>query len=210
MISVSNLGPRPVADPALRLSAARGAVLAFVVEAGRSVTVQEVASSSGQHVNTVREHLEALVEAGLVTRQSKPPSGRGRPAIAYAAEAESSPLRGNKEYVALVDALVAHIKDTSPDVLADAEAVGRRWAADTPKGESVEEMLTRMGFDPVLESTNTLLLRTCPVLAAAKRNPDVVCAMHLGLLRTVHGEEVDLEPFVKDGCLLHLAPAKQD
>lgn len=203
---MSNLGPRPVADPALRLSAARGAVLAYVVEAGRSVTVQEVAASSGQHVNTVREHLEALVEAGLATRQSKPPSGRGRPAIAYAAEAESSPLRGNKEYVALVDALVAHIKDTSPDVPADADAIGRRWAGDTAQGESIEDMLTRMGFDPVRVSTNTLLLRTCPVLAAAKRNPDIVCAMHLGMLRALMGEDLDLVPFVQDGCLVQLAP----
>ena len=204
MISVSNLGPRPVADPALRLSAARGAVLAYVVEAGGAVTVQDVAASSGQHVNTVREHLEALVEAGLVTRESKPPSGRGRPAIAYAADAESSPLRGNKEYVALVDALVAHLKDTSADVLADADAVGRRWAKDSPQGESIEELMTRMGFDPVRESEKSLLLRTCPVLAAARRNPELVCAMHLGMLRERHGEDVDLEPFVTDGCLLHL------
>lgn len=185
-------------------------MLAYVVEAGKPVTVQEVAASSGQHVNTVREHLEALVESRLATREALPPSGRGRPAIAYAADEASSPLKGNQGYAALVDALVAHLKDTSPDVLKDALAVGRRWANEAPEGETIEDLLSRMGFDPVRESADTLRLQTCPVLSAAKRNPDVVCAMHLGMLRVLEGDDVELEPFVEDGCLLHLRRPKTD
>ncbi|MDO5498965.1 MAG: helix-turn-helix domain-containing protein [Propionibacteriaceae bacterium] len=209
---MGNVGPRPVAEPALRLSAARAAVLAYLVEVGRPVTVQLVSASSGQHPNTVREHLEALVDMGLVSRNALPPEGRGRPAIAYAVRAESSPLRSTREYASLVDALVAQLKETSRDVTGDALAVGRRWAADivdgSAPGERLIDLLRRMGFEPVEESAETLMLETCPVLSAARNNPDVVCAMHLGFLRTIVEEDVELEPFVNGGCRLHLRPRR--
>lgn len=204
---MTNIGPRPVAEPALRLSAARAAVLAFLIDSGRPVTVAEVSASSGQHTNTVREHLDALVEADLVSSERLPPSGRGRPAIAYAARTRNSVLRGTKEYVALVDALVTQLKRTSTNLEADSLAVGRAWAEDLTVEGTPQEKLRNMGFDAVPEAENQLLLETCPVLAAAKANPDVVCNIHLGLLRTIVGEETDLEPFVENGCRVRLPPS---
>ena len=44
-------------------------------------TAAELASRMGQHANTVREHLDALVALGLTTRERESPAGRGRPAI---------------------------------------------------------------------------------------------------------------------------------
>lgn len=207
---MTNLGPRPVAEPALRLSAARAAVLAFLIDAGKPVTVAEVSASSGQHANTVREHLDALVEADLVSRDRLPPSGRGRPAISYAARNRNSVLRSTKEYVALVDALVTQLKRTSRDLEADALAVGRAWAAELPAEGTPKEKLRDMGFEPVVEAQNQLLLLTCPVLAAAKANPDVVCNIHLGLLRVMAGEGTGLEPFVENGCRVRLPPSSTD
>lgn len=203
-MAVQKLGPRPVAEPAFRLSAARAAVLAFVIDADKPVTVAEITASSGQHANTVREHLDELVEADLVSRAPLPPQGRGRPAIAYTARTLNSPLRGTKEYVALVDALVTQLKRTSNDLEADALAVGYTWAEKLPGGQSAEELLRIMGFEPVVESANNLRLQTCPVLAAARRNPDVVCNIHLGLLRSVSGAGTQLAPFVEDGCRVTL------
>ena len=196
-----------MAEPALRLSAARAAVLAFLIDAGEPVTVAEVSASSGQHTNTVREHLDALVEADLVSRDTLPPKGRGRPAIAYAARSRSSALRGTKEYVTLVDALVTQLKRTSTDLEEDALAVGRAWAADVPTTGGPRDKLRQMGFESVQEPEGTLLLETCPVLAAAKANPDVVCNIHLGLLRSMLGEGTDLEPFVTNGCRVRMSTA---
>lgn len=200
---MSNVGPRPVAEPALRLSAARAAVLAFLVEQGGPVTVQEVSASSGQHSNTVREHLEALVDLRLATRQTTPAVGRGRPAIAYSTAAQTSPLRSTREYASLLDALITRLRSMSTDLADDALAVGRAWAEDVAPAESVEELLQRMGFEPVRESPKCVRLETCPVLAAARSNPDVVCTMHLGLLRALMGEGIELEPFVEGGCRIH-------
>ena len=193
-----------MAEPALRLSAARAAVLAYLVESGEAVTVQSVSHSSGQHPNTIREHLEALVDLGFVTRDRLPPEGRGRPAIAYQVRAESSPLRSTREYAALVDALVQQLKATSKDLQADSLEVGQRWAEGMDSDESLIELLQRMGFEPVQESPRTLLLETCPVLAAAHNNPDAVCTMHQGFLRAISHQDVELEPFVHGGCRLHL------
>lgn len=202
---MTQIGPRPVAEPALKLSAARAAVLAYLVEAGEPATVQTVSASSGQHPNTVREHLEALVELGFVTRDALPPQGRGRPAIAYTVRAGSSPLRSTREYASLVDALVAQLKATSKDIAADSLAVGQRWAEDVKTDEPLLDLLQRMGFDSIAESPRSVLLSTCPVLAAAQNNPDAVCTMHRGFLRAITEQDVDLEPFVDGGCRLHLS-----
>lgn len=203
-----------MAEPALRLSAARAAVLAYLSEEGRPVTVQEISASSGQHANTVREHLEALVGAGLATRETKPAQGRGRPAIAYSVASHSSPLRSAREYASLVQALISRLKDVSTDLTEDALAVGHVWAQEAGSGESIDDLLHRMGFEPVRESAQSIRLETCPVLAAARSNPDVVCTMHLGLIRALVGEGAELEPFVEGGCRIHLPappePGKDD
>lgn len=202
---MSPLGPRPVAEPALKLSAARVAVLAYLVEMRDPVTVLAVSASSGQHPNTVREHLEALVELGFVTRETLPPEGRGRPAIAYTVRAQSSPLRSTREYAVIVDALVAQLRELSRDLSRDSLEVGRRWATEVAEDEPLMGTLQRMGFEPVQEDKKTVLLETCPVLAAAQTNPDVVCTMHRGFLQAILRHDVQVEPFVDGGCRLHLA-----
>lgn len=184
-------------------------MLAHLVEVGDAVTVQSVSNSSGQHPNTVREHLEALVELGFVTRDRMPRQGRGRPAIGYTVRPQSSPLRSTREYAALVDALVEQLKATSRDVKADSLAVGRRWASDVRTGEPLVDMLKRMGYEPVLEGPDSLLLETCPVLAAAHNNPDAVCMMHQGFLEAISDRDVELEPFVDGGCRLHVARTRR-
>lgn len=201
---MSNFGPRPVAEPALRLSAARAAVLAYLNEEGRPVTVQEISATSGQHANTVREHLEALVGAGLATRETKPAEGRGRPAIAYSVASHSSPLRSAREYASLVQALISRLTDVSTDLTEDALAAGRVWAQEASAGESIDDLLSHMGFEPVWESAHSIRLETCPVLAAARSNSDVVCTMHLGLIRALVDEDAELEPFVEGGCRIRL------
>lgn len=114
------------------MSSARAAVLAYLVEVGTPVTVRQVSHSSGQHANTVRQHLDGLVEDGLVERSQQRPVGRGRPAIRYQAGAEATVLHSTREYVSLVDALAAiRSKNTKPELavraaLREAGATGYR------------------------------------------------------------------------------------
>ena len=62
-------------------------------------------------------------------------------------------------------------------------------------------------------SGTTVLLRTCPLLDAARRHPEVVCQVHLGLVAgalEAHGEPSEglgLVPFARPGaCVLTLPP----
>jgi predicted ArsR family transcriptional regulator len=110
--------------------------------------------------------------------------------------------------------------------IASAEAAGEAWgsalvgraARRTHARRAVRRLvaiLDRVGFAP--ETTTRpdapVRLRRCPFLALARERRDVVCSVHLGMLRGVLRtlaaplEAVALEPFVQpDLCLVRLAP----
>lgn len=205
MENQQELGPRPVVEPATRLSSARAAILAHLGRVGRPVTVKEIAADSGQHANTVREHLEALAEFGLVERGTAPPQGRGRPATTYVVAPDSDPLHGTREYAGLVDALATHLHATAPDPQAASIEAGRAWGRTLPAGTQTLDALENMGFAPETADGGLRLTR-CPLLTSAKRNPEVVCNVHLGLLRELAGDDAELEAFVPGGCLVLLPP----
>ena len=69
--SVKYRGPAPVRDAGgqVRLSAARAMVLEILQQRSEPVRVGDLAGLLGQHDNTVRAHLDELVEAGLAVRR---------------------------------------------------------------------------------------------------------------------------------------------
>ena len=79
--------------------------------------------------------------------------------------------------------------------------------------ESAAELVDDLGFGTESDSRATRVkLTRCPLLEAAHRFPDVVCAVHEGLARAAmqdYGADpsgVRLVPFAEPGaCLLHLA-----
>src|SRR5262245_24839324 len=81
LYSVKNnrqLGPAPAtARRAPRLSPSRAALLETLRTRTEPTTLDALANLAGLHPNTVREHLDALVDGGFVTRFSAEPSGRG-------------------------------------------------------------------------------------------------------------------------------------
>lgn len=217
--------------PTARLSKARMQVLELLAAQTEPCTVAAVATALGQHTNTVREHLDGLVDARLARRLRAPAVGRGRPAWLYSsAVAPSQDAPGAVEYAALASVLADTIARTSPDPAAAAAAAGARWGAtlvrdrapgddasredaDAPARRQVVALLDDLGFAPAADDDAVdVALRRCPLLAAAYRNPDVVCAVHLGLVRgalDALGAPTDgtaLVPFAERGaCRLRLA-----
>ena len=265
-----------------RLSKARLAVLDVLASQPEPCSVSSVATALDQHTNTVREHLEGLVEAGLATSESAPAHGRGRPARLYAAVTESPTTAGAAEYAGLASALAAQIARSSADPVGDALAAGRAWGAElvgdvsgpgtvpdgashpasvggTGRGKSapdarsessggpddvghpgsagdgpgapengrpgrgaddaasaarheVVDLLDRLGFAPRPDDdAASVALTRCPLLAAAYRTPEVVCAGHRGLAQGAlerlgaPREGTSLLPFAEPGaCRLHL------
>jgi predicted ArsR family transcriptional regulator len=92
-------------DVSAPLGRSQGRVLELLREAGTPLGVQEVASRCGLHPNTVRCHLDALVEAGLATREPQLRATPGRPSIVYHAGSNVRRMRhrGSLSFCVLAD-----------------------------------------------------------------------------------------------------------
>lgn len=224
------MGPAPVRSgtPGRSLSGQRAAVLERLQQAAAPATVTALAEELGVHVNTVREHLDALVAAGFAVRDRAPAAGRGRPAWQYTATDLVEQDVRLRDYAGLTGALAGHLERTSTDAGADARAIGRTWGAELA-GEVPAEpgagpetarhrtvaLLSMLGFAPEAGSAAaSVALRRCPLLDVARAHPDVVCNVHLGIaqgaLEAFGGdpEPATMLPFAEPGaCRLHLADA---
>lgn len=208
-MDIPALGPAPA--PAEPLSPARARVARALAERGPKALLATLADHLGGHPNATRQHLEALVSAGHATVESLSPGGRGRPAQAWtittAGRRALSAESGDSAYAELVDALASRLADR-PDAVAEARAIGRSWGARRAQdGRSLVEVLDELGFTPVTDEASpaTVRLLTCPILDSVRTHPDVICAIHQGLVEGAlgPGADVHLEPFAEPGaCVL--------
>lgn len=197
-------------------------VLECLIEQDGLSPIGPLADGVGSHPNTVREHLAVLLEAGLVTRERATPSGRGRPPWHYRATALA--LTHDTSYEGLAVALADQLKRMSADPHSAAIEAGEHWSSEivdpnlppSPDGDGVRRrvlsMLDELGFDPdPVPVAGRMRLRACPMIGAAEREPDVVCSVHLGLVRGIvknaggDPDSTELLPFFDpDACHLGL------
>lgn len=215
----------PGASPALGESRSR--VLGVVRSADGPVGVQDVAERTGLHQNTARFHLDGLAEAGLVEREAEERNQPGRPRTVYRAAAAGVPA-GERSYRLLSEmltGLIADLPEPGRAAVAAGEAWGRYLAERPPPSQRISAaegvrrlttVLADAGFAPdvATETGPVIALRHCPFREIAEQHREVVCSLHLGLMRGVLAEvraPVDadrLEPFVEPSlCLAHLTPA---
>jgi predicted ArsR family transcriptional regulator len=178
-------------------STSRSAVLEVLRERGAALDVDEVAAAVGLHVNTVRGHLEVLVDGGYALRRTLPPSGPGRPRTVY--EATAAPTDGTN-YRLLAEVLTHYLASTSSHPAQDAVAAGRSWAApqvEEATGDgaapatsahdavaAVVKLLADSGFQPEVTADGTRIdLHHCPFRDLAVASPEIVCGAHLGILQ---------------------------
>ena len=238
MKNTSSLGPAPNpvgTGPGADLATSRVRVLRALRDLGGG-TVGELARAVGGHPNTVRHHLAALSADGLVEgRQAPATARRGRPATRYRVTDVGRSALGEgpqpaDEYLALAGAFADRLAAGGGHPGEEARAVGRAWGrslaprgeggdlVDGPPARRVVALLERLGFSPATSTAeaddgDTLLLRSCPLLDAARRHPEVVCQVHRGLVEgalPAHrgAPGVELRPFDRPGaCVLRL-PAR--
>lgn len=134
------LGPLPARGRAREdLSPARRTTLDALLELGGRRTVAELAEALGQHPNTVREHLDALVRAGLTERTLRHSVGRGRPAALYRATLAATPA--GPEYAVLAEVLISALARAVPDRrarAAQALEAGRDWGRAIRERELID------------------------------------------------------------------------
>jgi predicted ArsR family transcriptional regulator len=156
-------------------------------------------------------------------------SGPGRPPLVYAAVPGQALQQEPRGYRLLAQILASHLVATAPDAAASAIVAGRQWGQFLTQrpaplqrldGRAASERLVGMfaalGFQPELaDDGRRILLHHCPFREVAERQPQVVCSVHLGLLRGALAqlgapvEATRLEPFVTPRlCVAHLQQAR--
>lgn len=209
------------------LGRSRADVLDMLRAADGPLGVREVAQRMGLHQNTARFHLEALVDAGLAVRETEDRETPGRPRIGYRAVTDGP--AGRRRYRLLAEMLTSMISAAVPEPALAAEDAGREWGAylsEQPPpyqrlsaAEAIERLtaiMAELGFAPQAEGGDAggeyrLGLRQCPFREVAKHHRDVICPLHLGLMRgalarmraPVSAERLD--PFVEPSlCVARL------
>lgn len=193
------------------------------------LSINTIAERLGVHPNTVRFHLDRLVENGQVERVEVEHRTAGRPPQLFR-PVRRMDLTGPRQYRLLAELLVQSLA-AEPDRSTRGLEAGRAWGrghvaasaagpvddADDPQDAVARLMvlLDEVGFAPESgreQGQRHIALRHCPFLELALARPAVVCPIHLGLMQGAMQAwrspvTVDrLEPFVEpDLCLAHLS-----
>lgn len=153
---------------------------------GGDVGRGEAAEAVGVSRTLAGHHLDKLVEAGLLESGFRPQErkgpGSGRPAKVYRrAAGELTVSLPPRDYAALGELLAEVVETLGAEEQAEkvARAAGTRLAA-THRGEPVEALLRRRGYEPYAEA-GAVRMRNCPFHALSEAQPLVVCSMNLAL-----------------------------
>ncbi|WP_135229607.1 helix-turn-helix transcriptional regulator [Deinococcus fonticola] len=171
------------------------------------LTAQDIACKLEISIPAARRHLLDLQEHALIESRTERPSGRGRPQHVFALT-ERGEAAFPKTYANLCLDVLKQVQTMFGDdaVLRVLEARNmehvRQWReqlpADLPLPERLERLstlLTRLGFDAVIESDGEALFlvqRNCPNLTVARQHREL-CAAELRLYRDVLGTELRRE-----------------
>jgi predicted ArsR family transcriptional regulator len=186
------------------------------VAAHPRATTSQLVEATGLHENTVRGHLERLRADGHIRRERDSTPARGRPAWRW----RTVPPAQLSAYAGLAATLASALGQVSAEPAESARLAGESWGNEllaqrhgasesTDTRALIIEIMREQGFAPDDEG-ETVRLRACPLLSAASRNSQVVCAVHEGMIDGIaRANASDLEsalvPFALDGaCALHL------
>lgn len=175
------------------LGPTRARVLNRLTEIDGGVGVAALAKDLALHSNTIRFHVDALVESGYATRSHEPPKGQGRPRTLYHST-ESAPVVDGNHLRDLTQVLVRQLIQNAPDPGKAAEDVGRAWgqevatdAATSRRGEdgigALLDHTKTMGFDIETPERDTVEFNSCPYRSVSQPTLASICKVHLGMMR---------------------------
>lgn len=218
----ANVADDPISERHRALSDKSRLALLRILEAAESpLDAHTLAERVGLHVNTARWHLSILAGAGLVREERAPPGGRGRPKHTYGivlGGLDDSP----GGFKLLAEVLVDSLAEGGETRVEEAGRVRGRALVQPPADgrasakqalAQVVKLLEDFGFQPRVERERggqRVAMRPCPFGQLAVDHAEIVCPVHLGLMRGALEAleapvEADLEPFVRPNlCLAHL------
>ena len=179
----------------------RYAIYLELARSPRPQVTAEIAETLGLHPNTVRPHLDRMREVGLleVTTDARGEVGRPQHRYSLAADAPSLGLEPPTMpmLARMVLAMARRLGANEADAIAVGESEGAvragHYAAAPSALEALVADLDRLGFDPVVTGddedaaddepvTAVVAFANCPFADLARDHPDLVCALHRGLV----------------------------
>ena len=209
----------------------RYAIYLELARSPRPLVTAEIAETLGLHPNTVRPHLERMREVGLLDVTTGARGEVGRPQHRYSLSAEAPSLGLEPPLMPMLARMVlsmARRLGAGPiDAAAVGEAEGAARAARYDQAPSALEALVadldRLGFDPLVTAADDIVdaaaddpdapvtavvaFANCPFADLARDHPDLVCALHRGLVSGFVAQMGDAE--VTEFCpLAHRTPCQ--
>jgi predicted ArsR family transcriptional regulator len=184
---------------------------AIYLELARSavpLSTSDIAESLGLHANTVRPHLERMRDVGLLDVRTDATGGVGRPQHRYSLASDAPSLGLEPPSYPLLARLLLETAAAAGVGAEEAVEIGREQGrhesarhADAPSClEALVRELEVLGFDPAVDGsddgeTAVVAFAHCPFRDLAEAHPELVCAMHRGMVEGfvegVGGGEVD-------------------
>lgn len=184
---------------------------AIYLELARSpqpLATADIAASLGLHPNTVRPHLERMREVGLLDLHVDGRGGVGRPQHLYSVSEDAPSLGLEPPPYPVLARMLLRMAAVAGLASEDALDVGReqgqadaeRYAGELRCLGALEAELRRLGFDPetvaeplpVTDAEQvTIAFAHCPFRSLAESNPELVCAMHHGMVDGFVGRRGD-------------------
>ncbi|MFB7883986.1 ArsR family transcriptional regulator [Microbacterium sp. NPDC056057] len=144
--------------------------------------ISELVEATGLHANTVREHVQRLIDAGYVIAETEHRTTRGRPRMLYSAatgaDEASSPVAVRRaEEAARRGDLLRRVYGSDTDAALGADALHQL--------DALVEDLGDAGFDPLVDERDlTVDLTPCPHVPAVEHR-GVLCSVHIALMDSV-------------------------
>jgi len=153
-----------------------------------TATLGELADAAAVHVNTIRAHVAALEEAGVLASTQKPATGPGRPPTEYRL-ADGWGL-SSTDFLELAGLLAAALVRSRPDPDA-LRATGADWGrylvgrpGRRDARAEIPRALERLGFHATVDG-EVVRISGCPCAVVSPDHPEVVCALATGLVEGV-------------------------
>lgn len=170
----------------------RHAIFRYVAERP-GVGVAELTEHFGLHHNAIRQHLAKLTDAELLVEGRAPVVGRGRPRLAYRVHPAAESRWGPEGPYERLTVLLTEMLRTGDSAEVVGQRAGERAAgrdgddSDDPLAV-VADAMARQGFEPTIERDGDeaeIVLGRCSFATTALADPEIVCALHLGIARGV-------------------------
>ncbi len=144
-------------------------------------TVSELVSATKLHPNTVREHLQRLIDDGYVVSETEHRTTRGRPRVLYSASdgvTACSPVQRRKARAA------AERGDLMRRVLPG--SIPELDTAALHQIDALVEDLEGAGFDPLIDENElTVELTPCAHASSQASHRATLCSVHLSIMQSV-------------------------